>query len=1075
MVSTFVSRHDAPSHEAPLARARARLWAAAALVAVLAQPAFAQTFPVTGRVTSADGQILVGVTVQVFGTEVGALTNTAGVYQLNAPNATARLVFTMLGYQRQEVEIAGRARVDVIMATDALRLDEIVVVGYGAQAREVVSGSVGQISAADISRTSATTTASALVGKVAGINTRASITPSLNQYTDREPRDGRPGASTVLQIRNLGEPLFVVDGVPVSPLEFNQLNATDIENISVLKDASASVYGFRAANGVVLVTTKRGSAAQSRPVFQFDTYYGWQNLDRGRSPFGYANSALQFKYGIVESQQNLGQPRTITREELENYRIGAPGYESFEAWNGVINNPNAPQYSINTSLSGGTPNATYYMSLGRVSQDYVMKDNNFNRTNFQANLRTSVFDNLTFGTELRGRLEGTTNVALTQTDDPFQVYFQVIQSTWPYEDWWANGNPNFIRGDVRYLIRSPATLSRDVSGTIDQIRRNFAGNFWLEYALPFNIRLKGTYSHIVNQHQWDLHRYTYDAYCYDKATDTYRVCDTYQGQERRSARDVGKDNFGQLQVTHTGTFGSHTLSSVAAVELSGGETTSLEVRSVPPTNYSDIINFVNVTSVLNNWTINRRASFVGRVNYDYQQKYLVEALGRYDGSYLYAPSKRWGLFPGVTLGWRLTEEAFFTERLGIGFFDELKLRASWGQAGREQGISDWGYLSGANYGVGTGAVLDNTLVTGVRPRGLPVTNLSWVTSTTTNFGVDFAVLNSRLSGEFDLFQRKLTGLPAPRYDVTVPLEVGYTLPNENLESEANVGIEGIVRYQGQIASVGYTIAPNFTLARRKILDRYNPQFGNSWLEYRNGTQNRWADATAGFLPEVIGQFQSMEEIANHPVDIDGQGNRTLLPGDWILNDVNGDGIINTLDYRVHNFSANTPPVLSYGLNGTLSYRAFTLSYDFAGGSLFTYAPNNDLFRPYSTDHNGAAYIWSRWRRADPYNDNSEWIPGKYPPVRKAQTNHISQLRTNRADVNISYLRLKRAELAYAVPEFVSERLGLAGVRIYASAANPWLLTNLDVAFDPEQRQNAGQTYPTASVVNIGMSARVGGR
>jgi hypothetical protein len=484
---------------------------------------------------------------------------------------------------------------------------------------------------------------------------------------------------------------------------------------------------------------------------------------------------------------------------------------------------------------------------------------------------------------------------------------------------------------------------------------------------------------------------------------------------------------------------------------------------------------VNVTSVLNNWTINRRASFIGRVNYDYQQKYLVEALGRYDGSYLYAPSKRWGLFPGVTLGWRLTQEGFFTERLGIRIFDELKLRASWGQAGREQGISDWGYLSGANYGVGSGAVLDNTLITGVRPRGLPVTNLSWVTSTTTNFGVDFAMLGGRLSGEFDVFQRKLTGLPAPRYDVTVPLEVGYTLPNENLESEANVGIEGIMRYQGQIASVGYTIAPNFTLARRKILDRYNTQFGNSWLEYRNGTENRWADATAGFLPEVIGQFQSMEEIANHPVDIDGQGNRTLLPGDWILNDVNGDGIINTLDYRVHNFSANTPPVLSYGLNGTLSYRAFTFSYDLAGGSLFTYAPNNDLFRPYSTDHNGAAYIWSRWRRADPYDDNSEWIPGKYPPVRKAQTNHISQLRTNRADVNISYLRLKRAELAYIVPEFVSERLGLSGVRVYASATNPWLLTNLDVAFDPEQRQNAGQTYPTASIVNIGMSARVGGR
>src|SRR5688572_17919167 len=160
--------------------------------------------------------------------------------------------------------------------------ERIVGDGYGAHDREVVSGSVSQISAADIARTSATTTASALVGKIAGINTRASITPSLNQYTDREPRDGRPGASTVLQIRNMGDPLFVVDGVPVSALEFNQLNTSDVENISILKDASASVYGFRAANGVVLVTTKRGSTVQPRPTLAFDSYFGWQNLDRGR-------------------------------------------------------------------------------------------------------------------------------------------------------------------------------------------------------------------------------------------------------------------------------------------------------------------------------------------------------------------------------------------------------------------------------------------------------------------------------------------------------------------------------------------------------------------------------------------------------------------------------------------------------------------------------------------------------------------------------------------------------------------------------------------------------------------------
>src|SRR5690606_31384930 len=246
----------------------------------------------------------------------------------------------------------------------------------------------------------------------------------------------------------------------------------------------------------------------------------------------------------------------------------------------------------------------------------------------------------------------------------------------------------------------------------------------------------------------------------------------------------------------------------------------------------------------------------------------------------------------------ITEEPFFRDN--IGFIDELKLRASWGQTGREQ-ASPWNYLEGASYGVGNGSVLDEEVVTGIRPRGLPSTNLSWVTATTRNLGVDFAFIDRKVAGSVDLFERRLSGIPAQRYDVLLPLEVGYDLPDENLNSQAIQGIEGMVTFTDRIGNVNFSIAPNATLARQKILDLYKPRYGNSLDRYFEAEENRWANVN--FNLHAIGQFQNVEEIMNYPVNIDGRGNTTLLPGDLIFEDVNGDGIIDELDERPRGYSA----------------------------------------------------------------------------------------------------------------------------------------------------------------------------
>ncbi|HEX6068502.1 MAG TPA: TonB-dependent receptor plug domain-containing protein, partial [Longimicrobiaceae bacterium] len=317
---------------------RAPLGAAVAtLLLVCAGPAGAQAqgHRVTGAVTSGDpGALRTPITsasVVVKGTSIGTLTNAQGVFALTARGPNDTLVVSSIGFAPSEVPIAGRTVVDVTLQPEAVALEGLVVVGYGVQSRASLSGAVSAVESSDITRTSATTSAEALVGKVQGITTRMAY--------GGDPRagasaDARPGSSTILQIRNMGEPLFVIDGVPQSAEAFNNINIADVESISILKDASASVYGFRAANGVVLVTTKSG-ARDLTPRIRIDGYYGFQNLTR--YPFSPPANAYQFQRAWVESQQNRGQPRSITPDELESWRTGAPGFESYDQYDVVIN------------------------------------------------------------------------------------------------------------------------------------------------------------------------------------------------------------------------------------------------------------------------------------------------------------------------------------------------------------------------------------------------------------------------------------------------------------------------------------------------------------------------------------------------------------------------------------------------------------------------------------------------------------------------------------------------------------------------------------------------------------------
>jgi TonB-linked SusC/RagA family outer membrane protein len=1053
---------------------------------VIGRPAEAQNHQVSGTVTSAEMAPLLGVGVVVQGTTIGTITNASGSYTLIAPSATATLVFSALGMRTLEVPIGGRNVINVTLETQAIALEDMVVVGYGVQSRASLSGAVSQVTSEDLTRTSGTNTTSALVGKMQGITSRA-FGGGGNATSD-----ARPGGTTAIQIRNLGDPLIVIDGVPydymrgdppgrdrtgqqrLNPLD--NLNPADIESISILKDASASVYGFRAANGVVLVTTKSGTRNQA-PRVSIDGYYGIQNLTR--FPFDPPANAYEFQTAWVESEQNLRQSRSITKEELELWRIGAPGYESFNQKEVVINRPNAPQYNLNANVSGGAENATYYLSIGHVKQDWAMLDNSFNRTNLQANVQADLSDRLRIGVQLSGGQENRDNVAVAGREDPVFNMTLGTNSSWPMDNPWANGNRDYVNGDVRFLARLGSTFRRDISGFQEDRRRNATGNFFVESTLPLGIQARATYSHTLRQTLFERQRFNVDAYCYDAATDTYNVCATLTSALRNKERRDLVQQAASIRFNRNTTFGAHTLSGVLALEVTGSEDNFVAVQSVPPSNFSQLINFVEQNSLDNTWQQDARQSVAGRFNYDYSQKYLVEVLGRYDGSYLYAPDNRWGFFPGVSVAWRPTQEEFLMDRLS--FLDDLKLRLSWGQTGREQGVNQWGYLEGATYGVGNGSIFDGSAVTGVRPRGLPVTNISWVTSTSRNVGVDFVLFRNRISAEVDAFERRLTGLPAARYDVLLPNEVGFSLPNENLESESHRGLEAMVTFSDQLGGLAYSISAHSTVSRRRILDRYKPRYASDWDKYVSGDEHRWQGVD--FQYKVIGRFESWEDIDTYPINNDLTGNRTQLPGDLKFEDVNGDGIINALDQRPLGFGTSQPPIWMYGFNTKFQHSGITLNVDWSGGAMYSWVQGVESKVPLTANHNSQKWMLTdRWHQADPYDDRSPWIPGRYPAIRRGQSNHnnLQNARGGDSDFfrnNVWYMRLKHVELGYDLRGLpgLTQRLGIASGRIYTSVSNPFSFDNLKrYSMDPEMIAGNGILYPTQRVTNVGFSANLGG-
>jgi TonB-linked SusC/RagA family outer membrane protein len=1026
---------------------------------------FAQS-SVTGRVTS--GELpLAGVTVTVKGTATSTTTDSSGVFTISA-SPTATLVFSFIGHQPREVAVNNRAALNVTMELQNTQLNDVVVVGYSTQRKATVTGAVSSINSAGLTTTPAGTTSGALVGKVPGITTRAP--------------DSRPGRGLNLQIRNMGAPLFVIDGVPYTGGNtattgfgfnqgsgqdvFNTLGLEDIENITILKDASASIYGLRAANGVVLVTTKKGR--RETPSINVSGYYGFQDFTRYPKP----PSAYVHQRAVVEAEQNAGRDPspTLSKTELEKWRLGTDsGYQSYDYYD-MVTRRNVPQRYISASASGGSQRSTYHLSISHLDQDALLKDFNYQRTNVQANLNTQLANRLQLGAQIGLRLEKNYQIGVPGLDDYFNPFLSIF-SMWPTEAPYANNNPNYINQTHNVNV-NPATYKADVTGWIQNNWHAMDLKVNAQYDLPFGLSAKATLAYNYMNEDFDGMEYTYAAYIYNPTTGKYedRAPNGALYGNQNPWREKHKRNvinrYVQATLNYSKQFGDHSVTAVAGYERSDYENAYVAIHTIPSNNYIPLMSFSEQDFLADEWRIEARAGYIGRLNYNYQQKYLLELLGRYDGSYLYNPDSRWGFFSGVSAGWRISQENFFSR---VRFVDELKLRASYGETGSEASINAFDYLPGYTYPAGN-AVLDGAYIIGSDPRGVPITNLSWITNRTMNVGVDFSLFNSKITGQIDVFERRRSGVPAVRRDVLLPNEAGYGLPLENLNKDATRGVEMLITYNNNKGQLNYSIGVNGTLARNRSILDYKQPFGNAYNEYRTTNQDRWAGAGATFMYKVIGRFQSQAEIDKYPVNIDGQGNRTMLPGDFIYEDFNNDGLINDLDRQSLGWARGENPLLQFGATINAEYKGFSLNMVLAGASMMSFERAVELKIMFQNNGTSPHYMFEdRWHREDPYDPNSKWVAGTYPAIRRGNS-HINYQNNTFWTTNITYLRLRNIELGYDLPKSIISRIGAKKLRFYVNATNLITLDNVNkLEIDPEITSGGGLVYPPQKLLTFGFN------
>jgi TonB-linked SusC/RagA family outer membrane protein len=994
-----------------------------------------QKLTVTGNVVTENNIPLAGVSVNVLGASLGTTSDDGGRFTIQL-NRGDTLVLSFVGYEQKQIFVNNEKDVaNISMKSTASSLGEVVVVGYGTQKKETVTGSIASVKGEQLTVAPVASTANTLAGRLPGL---VSIQSS-----------GQPGSDAAsLSIRGFGGALVIVDGIESS---FNNIDANEIESISILKDGSASIYGARAGNGVILVTTKRGKIG--KPSITLNSSETLQSITVMPKP------ASSGQYAEMKSEAWLqsGQPASTvpyTPEQIEKYYKGTdPLYPNTDWYNVLIRNW-APQQQHNLSVRGGSDRIKYYGFVGFLDQQTIWKKNggDYKRYNMQSNIDARILDNLSLQLDISSIYE----------DRKFPWRPQSAGANTVWQDYWntlpiypatlpdptkisfANGGGT---GGAHVITNSA------IAGYDNTVSQNLKGTIALNYYVKSVKGLSAKAFVNISQNYSTNKHFTRPVkfYTYDPVSKIYSLAGALGSRASLSLVDnKGKTITGQFSLNYDHTLGQfHHVTALAlyeAIDYSSDYISAGRIDFLTPA--IDQLFAGSTSGMTNNGSASEmgRKSYVGRINYSYKSKYLVETILRADASAKFPSNKRWGYFPSISVGWRLSEEQFVKR---IKNLDNLKLRASYGESGND-GVGNFQYLTGYQYGLLY--ILDNNVQQGIVSTGLANPNLTWEKISTYNFGFDFSLWNGKIYGEGDVFYRERKGIPTTKI-TTLPTTFGANLPPENINSLNNRGFELKLGTSGNSKDFSWDLSGNISWSRSKWDHFEEPVYSDSVQERVYKKSGRWTDRQYGYVSD--GLFTNQDEIDKLTFDEDGQGNISLRPGDIRYVDINGDGKLDWKDQI--EIGKGTVPHWMLGFNANFRYKSFDLSVLFQGA--FGYY--NYIVLTHGNLPPALVYDL-RWTQTN--NNPNAFVPR----LGGAATNGLtSDFYYKKA----GYMRLKALAIGYNLPRHFLESIKLSDVRIYVAGNNLITYDKLKkYGTDPEAPSgNAGYYYPQQKTITFGVN------
>ncbi|QJW89733.1 TonB-dependent receptor [Spirosoma taeanense] len=1047
---------------------RNRFYASLLLVLVCVTGVFAQS-KVTGRVIDDQGQALPGVSVVVKGTTTGSVTDGTGNYSLTVPNRTATLVFSYIGFITQEIPVNNQATINLTLATDTKSLSEVVVVGYGTQKKETVTGSVVAVKGADLVKSPTTNLSNSLAGRLPGVT-------AVN-------RSGEPGYDgSTIRIRGtntLGNnsALVVVDGIPDRAGGLDRINPADIETISVLKDASAAIYGSRAANGVILITTKRGKTGKPQLSYSFNQGFAQPTVvPRLANAAEYAtmlNDLNVYELPVSEwaaatkAYQTTGsytrpdgtvRKAPYTPDDMAKYNDGSDpwGHPNTDWYKSTLKTW-SPQTRHNLQLTGGTEDFKYLASLGYQNQDafYKQSATGYKQYDMRINIDANINKYLHVALGVLGREE----FRFYPTRGAGAIFRMQMRGKPNQPAFWPDGRP----GPDIENGENPVVITTNATGYDRDKRDYIQTNGQLDFKVPGVEGLKFSATAAIDKLSQNNKRWETPWTLYERGTgvDANGNPNLIASVRGPAEPRLTLGNNTQLNIllggigTYERKFGDHGLTVLAGVNretISGDNFNAFRRYFISPA-IDQLFAGGDLSKDNAGGAFNRaRLNYFGRIAYNYKEKYLFEFLSRYDGSDIFPEATRYGFFPGVMAGWVVSEENFWKN--SVPAVNYLKLRASFGQLGNDQiylpgtsTLATYQYL--ATYGFNT-YIIDNAQAKTLAESRIPNTTITWEVANNADVGIEGQLFNGKIAFEFDYFNNLRTSILYPR-NASVPRTTGLILPPENIGKVRNSGFDGQVSYNGQAGQLRFTVGVNGGYAQNKII---------FWDEAPGAPE--WQRSTGRPINSYVtylydGVFRDQADIDANKLDYSAIV-KTIRPGDMKYKDYNGDGKI-TPDDRVRNNRTNLP-LFQGGMNMTAAYKNFDLTILFQGSagaqqyiSLGESGNIGNYLKEIYTD---------RWTVDNPSS--------VHPRIANRSDQYFSGGNTywlRSAD----YIRLKNLEIGYTIPETIGKKVGISSLRVYVNALNLATIVNKLGSFDPEADNATGQYYPQSRIINTGLSLR----